>query len=44
MLLDFENYPLDYNHVYGGHAAQKLGILINGVPYMLNRFCSTMYV
>lgn len=35
MLLDFENYPLDYNHVYGGHAAQKLGILINGVPYML---------
>jgi hypothetical protein len=35
MFYDFDKYPLDMQHVYGGHAAQKVGVLVNGEPYML---------
>lgn len=35
MFYDFDQCPLDLQHVYGGHAAQKVGVLINNEPYML---------
>ena len=35
MFYDFDKCLLDMQHVYGGHAAQKVGVLLNEEPYML---------
>ncbi len=35
MLYSFDNCMQDYNHVYGGHSAQKMGIIFNNGYYML---------